>query len=453
MLQKYQFEILLVLNLGIGVAIGFYPIIALFVFLYIFFVKGIFPIIHNRDAKGHTHLAAAYIAAFEMTIRASKAPFYHETSKYSVMLLLFLSMLAESNNKRKIPLSIIFFMLLLIPSVFLMDDNLEAELIRQYISFNLSGPFCLAVSTIYYFNRSINFNDIIRLFQTILLAMATTLGLLFVKTPSLSEIEFNYGANAAASVYGPNQMASTLGFGVLLLIIAFLMNLQVFKFKTLLWILFGLFIFRGLLTFSRGGLFGPALSIILGLFYYFTKTQSLNKNKIKLILLFIIGFLIVKQVFNYVNEISENKLYERYTGKRADKDVDIDEYSSGRTKIMRIDLEIFQDYPILGIGVGMGLMKRYDYGYGENVAAHVEFSRLLAEHGILGLFALLILIGLPLNEFIKRRNRPDLNFLLISFVLSTFTFMFHSATRIALPMFMYGLAFAYFQFKPNYGVK
>jgi len=63
-------------------------------------------------------------------------------------------------------------------------------------------------------------------------------------------------------------------------------------------------------------------------------------------------------------------------------------------------LNIFADNPLLGIGPGAGTEKRVDYGYGDRVAAHIEYSRLLAEHGLFGVFSLLILVFTRSGSFL-----------------------------------------------------
>jgi hypothetical protein len=61
---------------------------------------------------------------------------------------------------------------------------------------------------------------------------------------------------------------------------------------------------------------------------------------------------------------------------------------------------------------------------------------MLAEHGVLGIFALLILLLIPLG-FLLSKNR---NLLMLPFVAFWFLTINHSAMRVALPGFMYGFA-------------
>ena len=73
---------------------------------------------------------------------------------------------------------------------------------------------------------------------------------------------------------------------------------------------------------------------------------------------------------------------------------------------------------------------------GQVIATHNELSRLLSEHGILGIVMLLILIFKPLD--IRSRNRS--NYFFYAFLVFWFATINHSAMRIAAPGFIYGLA-------------
>src|SRR5690606_36171223 len=95
-------------------------------------------------------------------------------------------------------------------------------------------------------------------------------------------------------------------------------------------------------------------------------------------------------------------------------------------------------HPIIGIGVGMGKEFRQET-LRIGIASHNEISRLLSEHGLLGLFALLILIFVPIVFWTKFKN----NYYFLAFVAFWFLTINHSAMRIALPAFVYGLALLY----------
>jgi len=93
----------------------------------------------------------------------------------------------------------------------------------------------------------------------------------------------------------------------------------------------------------------------------------------------------------------------------------------------------------MGVGPGAAHHLRYEYGYGAAVAAHSEFTRMLAEHGIFGLISLFSIMSLSIIEYYKRRK---INKILLA-CFSTFSLltMFHSAFRIALAGYIYGLSY------------
>ena len=64
-------------------------------------------------------------------------------------------------------------------------------------------------------------------------------------------------------------------------------------------------------------------------------------------------------------------------------------------------IQIFYDYFLTGVGPGQAPKLREIYGYGKRVAAHTEYSRMLSEHGMLGLFSLLLLFGISLFHFFR----------------------------------------------------
>ncbi|MDZ7648842.1 MAG: hypothetical protein U5K54_17635 [Cytophagales bacterium] len=70
------------------------------------------------------------------------------------------------------------------------------------------------------------------------------------------------------------------------------------------------------------------------------------------------------------------------------------------------------------------------------VAAHNEFSRILAEHGVFGIFALFILVGFPIQYFFQN-NIIGERVIIIALIGFCFVFMTHAATRIQAPMFFY----------------
>ena len=111
---------------------------------------------------------------------------------------------------------------------------------------------------------------------------------------------------------------------------------------------------------------------------------------------------------------------------------------TGRAEIYEIDLKIFIDHIFTGVGPGQAAELRKKYGYGTRAAAHTEYSRMLAEHGILGLFSFLILIGVSIFQWTKPCS-PSTKFIRIFFGLLALLTMSHSAMRLVMPSFVFGL--------------
>jgi O-antigen ligase len=109
--------------------------------------------------------------------------------------------------------------------------------------------------------------------------------------------------------------------------------------------------------------------------------------------------------------------------------------STGRRQLIAGELEAFKDSPFIGIGVGRS-KEVHQEKLGYISTTHNEVSRMLSEHGILGIFALGILLLTPL--VLRSRNRSNLY--LFSFLAFWFLTINHSSMRIAAPAFIYGLS-------------
>ena len=77
----------------------------------------------------------------------------------------------------------------------------------------------------------------------------------------------------------------------------------------------------------------------------------------------------------------------RYTNRNAIGQVE-DDITTGRVELIETELTAFYHHPITGIGVGKGKEYREE-NLGIGIASHNELSRLLAEHGILGIICIM----------------------------------------------------------------
>lgn len=122
------------------------------------------------------------------------------------------------------------------------------------------------------------------------------------------------------------------------------------------------------------------------------------------------------------------------------KDRSINTLTSGRMNIFEQDMEIFGEYFPLGTGVHISTLKRAEReNIPEPVASHVELSRLLAEHGILGLIFLITTFSWFIRSYKEQMTGLGKYFVVFCFIFSIGT-TFHSATRTFITPLMGGLA-------------
>lgn len=281
--------------------------------------------------------------------------------------------------------------------------------------------------------------DVERFAKTIQFAMMFIIPFLVfltIRTPKLSDIDFELGANSDTSAgFGSNQVSTILGLGMLLIMILLTLKRPFVKSKPINYMLIAYLLFRGLLTFSRGGVLVAVGSVIIVMLpAMLASSRSFIRYTMILLGLGVIGVV----VFIQVNRITGNQLLLRYEGETMEtqsgaKDKTLNKVTSGRSKIVVADTKIFADNLLFGVGPGGAKMLRASYFEGDDwhkggVAAHTEYSRLLAEHGLGGLFACLILSIFPIIWVRKQKIKTWRGIAGSLMFLAIFTSM-HAAMR------------------------
>jgi O-antigen ligase len=274
-----------------------------------------------------------------------------------------------------------------------------------------------------------------------LLPIISMLALLYFRTPSVSEIAFGGGASFEASGgYGPNQVATILGVGAFIVGVHLFFKRRIFMLFSIDIILFTYLIYRGLLTFSRGGMITAILAISVFTYYYILsrKNKILNLAKYSgLVVMFGIA------LFVYTSNATGGMLENRYANKNASGKEKAD-ITTGRATLLVSEMSAFLDHPFFGVGVGGGKFYRLEE-LEIQAASHNEMGRLIGEHGLIGIVALFLLITVPVRHMFKQ---PYLaRAFLASFLIFWFLTINHSAMRIAFPGFIYGLSVAIIVFK------
>ncbi len=366
-----------------------------------------------------------YIVGSEVIWRMTRTGVFWELGKYAIILL-FILILIKTGRLRGPIIAFLFFCSLL-PSIVLPMSSVDSGTMFGDLRFYLSGPLALTVSVWFFSHARLNSRDRQMLYYAILgpiisLSCMTLLGIL-----TADEIRFSNNSNFITSGgFGPNQVSATLGLGIL---IAFLATTDRTIKPFMRAFLFGIMLFittQCALTFSRSGLYMAAGSMAVATLYMMRNRKHLVQLACGIILLVAALYFVI---FPRLDEFTGGALSKRFTNTRL----------TGRERIVEADLRAFWENPVFGAGPGQGRVYRRDFN--ESVAAHTEFSRLLAEHGMFGLVALVLLIIMTFQHLSHARTARDRGFK-ASLITWSFLFMLVSAMRLAAPAFAFGLAAA-----------
>ena len=399
---------------------------------YSIFIFGIYYIIKSRNKDNEALIAAAYIVGSEVFLRMTGGNPLYEISKYGVMVFILLGMYYSGFSKSALPYW--FFLLLLVPSVILSTTSLNFDTnIRKAIAFNISGPVCLALASLYTFRRRITVEDINKVLLSMGLPIVSCVVYLIFYTPDVRDVITGTDSNFQTSGgFGPNQVATILGLGMFIFFSRLLLESKT-KIQIAINLLIALNItYRGMITFSRGGMITGFLMIILLVTYLYFKSNHQGKIKMNFIIVFLTVALLA--TFTYTSFQTDGLIGKRYSNQDAAGRVKKSQFT-GREQVAENEIDMFLKNPIFGVGVGKGREAREDET-GIKVASHNEITRMLAEHGTLGILGLIILIFTPFILFFENK----FNLYLLCFVAFWFLTINHAAMRLAAPAFVYSLS-------------
>lgn len=432
MTKKEQFYLIAILtHVGMGFLFFFFPVVG-YVYGLFALAAGIIYVVNTGNKNNEVLLMAAYFTGIDVYLKMIGANILNEYGKYTVIIFMLLGLFYKGFAKASF--LYVVFLLLLIPAIFIGAETLSLDAnIRKAIAFNITGPACLGISAIYTFQRSISFERIKDVLTMLLLPFVAMLVNLFLFTPSIKEVVTNTQSNFATSGgFGPNQVSTVLG---LAMFIAFAQLLLASKSKTIQVVnvtLVALFAFRCIVTFSRGGMLTGLLMMLLLLLALYRITTTRAKGKIIVIAgaAAFAGLLI----WGYTSVQTSGLIDKRYAnedkaGRKKESNL------TGREVLIESEYNMFLNNPFLGVGVGRNKEVR-ESDTGITAASHNEMTRMLAEHGSLGLIALLILFVTPLILYLGDKYQ----FFALVFAIFWLLTINHAAMRIAAPAFVYSLA-------------
>ena len=420
-----------ILHIVIGVVCFTLPILTKLYSL-IVFGGGLWYVIKNKNRNLEVLQVAAYITGIEVFFRMTNGMHITEYAKYSIIIFMVIGMFYDGMKKSSV--IYILFLLLLLPGVFVGVNNLRFDTnVRKAIAFNISGPVCLGVSAIYCIGKDLTFQKLKIILTAMTLPIATATTYIFLFNPSVKDVVTNTQSNFEASGgYGPNQVSTILGLGMFLFFTQLLLNSKDKKVTIVNTILLAIVSYRAIVTFSRGGVMtGLAMIGFLSIFTFFILNAQ---AKAKLIFYGILGLIFSAAIWGYSSMETGGMINKRYANQSA-RGVEKESQLSGRETLMSTELQMFMENPFLGVGVGKNKEYREELT-GIEAASHNEITRMVAEHGMFGIFAFMILVITPLFRFLANRR----NIFIISFVAFWGLTINHAAMRLAAPAFVYALS-------------
>jgi hypothetical protein len=435
---KLSYTYLIIIHAIIALAVFALPFLSKVLAL-ILPIVGFYVVNKTKNKNNEVLIVAAYMIGIEVFLRMTDGNFNNEYIKFNVIFFMLMGMIYSNFSTNAFIYW--FFLILLIPGILVTATATDYDVdVKKFLIFNLSGPVCLAISAIYTFKRKILFSNLQNIVVAMGLPIITTTVYLFLYNPSVKEVVTGTQSNFETSGgFGPNQVSTILGLGIFVFFTQLILFSKTKKEIFLNGFLLLFVSYRGIVTFSRGGIITAVVMIVCLMFllYYFSNA----KGKTKFSLVFIMTALMAGGIWTYSSVQTSGLIEKRYANQDAAGRTKKDNLG-GREEIIDSEFKIFMDNPILGVGAGMGKEIRKE-SFGATVASHNEISRMMSEHGLFGVFGLLVLFLTPFILYVN--NRQHLYFL--SFYVFWLLTINHAAMRTAAPAFVYALTLLFVQVK------
>lgn len=375
---------------------------------------------------------AAYTAASDVLWRMTGASVPWEVSKLSLVFIFSVGIIRIIRRPCRFGLPLTLMLLLMPSAVVTLERFGVVGNGRERLSFELGAHVALVAGVIFFSNLKVERQTLAGVLWMIVgptLAVNTiaTLGTVGLQSGDFSGTLSN---NAASGGYGPNQVSALIGASAMVCVFLVFLErrpvLRVLAALLAIWLLA-----QSALTFSRGGSFNLVVALLVALPFFLRTAQMAVRF---LTVVAVVTVIIVFAMIPVIQNITGNEFGTRFT----------DSNPTLRGDLMRSELEAWSDNPALGVGVGMMERTVKDHGAGvrgelPTLPTHTEFTRLLAEHGLLGLGAIMVLIALAVRA-VRTQVLPEGRVFAVVLVAWCASEVSHSATRLALVPFLFALA-------------
>ncbi len=417
--------LLSLLHLPLGILLYNSPLFGLLHPLGILCVGLYFAFQDESESWHGVAYATAYLTGSEILWRMSESLIFWEFGKYGISFIMITAIVRRGLSK--IPILPTVYFVLLLPACFLTLFNSELSEARSELSSNLSGPLLLFVSCVFFSYLQFDWWQVRRFFFALLLPGLSVGATTLFYTVTTPDIAFNTESNLATSGgFGPNQVSAILGLGVFSALFCLIMLHNYLGFKIYLAIAAIFLAVQSMLTFSRGGIYNA-----LGAIGVVVLMQSGDFKKIAGILTSLILLTAIFMIFLFpvINDFTGGLLQERFE----------DTGTTNRSEIIETDFQILAENPIFGVGVGEAKFYRKQIS-NQNAASHTEFVRLVSEHGLLGIAALVVLFAMAVMNFMKQESLFGKT-LVIGVIFWSSFYMLNSGMRLSIPAFIWGFSF------------
>lgn len=380
-------------------------------------------------------LVAAYLTGAELVWRQSSAPVPYQMGPYLMLLVAALSVILMYPAINDLGRRAMLYFALLLPSAMVTVSS-TGPAARQLLAFSLAGPLAVAVLIVWFSQVGLS----PAMYRRMLWTMAISgVGPLTIAATNLSdylgtgeELVFSDASNFVASGgFGPVQVSSILGLTVLVCILLTMIetNLVARLLAGTVGVAAGV---QSLLTFSRGGMFATGFAVAALVLAQTRSPQGRRRAALVIAVVFALGYFVI---IPRVNNFTQGAFEERFTNTET-----------GRTDLASSDLDVFERSPVFGVGPGMTKYQRLGFetcalrndACRDEASSHTEFTRMMSEHGAIGILSMAILFSLAWSAVVRAGSS---RFLALSFIVWSIAQMFYANIRIVAVAFAFAVAF------------
>ncbi|MBK8023625.1 MAG: O-antigen ligase family protein [Chloroflexi bacterium] len=390
---------------------------------------GLYWATNKRIPLVYSVYAVAYIAGCEVMWRQNEFAVFWEAGKYFSVVILFAAWLRSRTSR--LPTTPVLYILFLLPGIVL--SITQSYGFKDLLSPNATGPLAIFASILFFSTMRLTSDQVRRAFIAYVIPIAGVAGIVMYRVSTL-DISWTGESSNTASGFGANQVSTALGLGWFFLVAAVItfskartrVLLSILMVLAAIWILI-----ENFYTFSRGGLAGSVASTVLLLLFLL----PLPSRRMIALAGFAAAGLFAALLFPFLDRTTQGQLAVRYIQQTEEED-----FFTARDRIASDEISLFLQFPFTGVGMGRGIEIRSEQ-FGYRTAPHTEYTRLLAEHGMAGLAANLVLLIMVIQA-VRRQENGFGRALAVALVVWALFYMTHAATRTVAPSLALGLASA-----------